>query len=60
VFLKSAIYNAKPRPITPNYQKISQAIYTNVNDALTGDITPKEALDTANDAIQQALDEAYG
>jgi multiple sugar transport system substrate-binding protein len=58
--LKRAIYRAKPRPITPNYQKISQAIYTNVNDALTGDITPKEALDAANDAIQQALDEAYG
>lgn len=57
--LKKAIYNARPRPITPSYQKISQAIYTNVNDALTGDITPKEALDTANDAIQQALDDAY-
>jgi multiple sugar transport system substrate-binding protein len=58
--LKRAIYNARPRPITPNYQKISQAIYTNVNDALTGDITPAEALDAANDAIQQALDDAYG
>ncbi len=57
--LKKAIYNARPRPITPSYQKISQAIYTNVNDALTGDITPNEALDTANDAIQQALDDAY-
>jgi len=58
--LKRAVYNARPRPITPHYQKISQAIYTSVNDALTGDITPKEALDTANDAIQQALDDAYG
>ncbi len=57
--LRDAIRTAKPRPIVPNYQAVSQAISTNVNRALRGALSPEQALRLANDQMQQALDSAY-
>jgi hypothetical protein len=50
--------NAEIRPVAPNYKAVSEAIYTNVNRALIGDTTPEQALQTANEEMQQALDDA--
>jgi multiple sugar transport system substrate-binding protein len=57
--LRSAIFNAKSRPVTPNYSEVSAAISKNVNRALRGSLDPQTALATANDEIQQALADAY-
>ena len=38
------------------YPQISQAIYENVNAALSGKVSPEEALKTAKDQMQQALE----
>jgi multiple sugar transport system substrate-binding protein len=56
--LKSAVEDAKLRPETPNYPAISEAIHKNVNRALNG-LAPEDALEAANDEMQQALDDAY-
>jgi multiple sugar transport system substrate-binding protein len=53
--LKQAISQAKPRPVSPVYPQISQAIYKNVNDALAGRVSPKDALATADKQINSAL-----
>jgi trehalose/maltose transport system substrate-binding protein len=53
--LKAAIAQAKPRPVSPVYPQISQAIYNNVNAALTGKESPAAALKTAQAQIQNAL-----
>jgi multiple sugar transport system substrate-binding protein len=61
--LRTAIFGARTRPVTPNYQAVSEAIYKNVNRALSGalrnDPLPADALDTANYEMQKALDIAY-
>jgi multiple sugar transport system substrate-binding protein len=54
--LKAAIAQAKPRPVSPVYPQISQAIYNNVNAALAGKVAPAEALRTAQSEIQSALE----
>jgi multiple sugar transport system substrate-binding protein len=53
--LAEAVANAKARPVSPVYPQISQAIYKNVNAALSGSVSPQEALATAQDDIAQAL-----
>ena len=45
--LKQAIEQAKSRPVSPVYPQISQAIYKNVNEALSGAVSPEEALKKA-------------
>ncbi len=45
-----------PRPAgTPNYPKVSSAIYTNVNAALSGSTSPSAALAAAQSGINTAL-----
>ncbi len=39
---------------TPNYALVSKDIYTNINAALAGQMSPKSALDTANSGLQSA------
>ena len=56
VDLKRAILTAKSRPITPNYEAVSSAIYENVNRALNLQSSPEEALEAAQQDMQQALD----
>ena len=56
--LQDAIRTAKARPVVPNYLAVSRAIYTNVNAALQGEVSPEDALEAANDQVQLALDAA--
>ncbi|MCL6598029.1 MAG: ABC transporter substrate-binding protein [Alicyclobacillus macrosporangiidus] len=45
-----------PRPAqTPNYPQVSQAIYTNVNQALTGSVSVDDALKKAQQQVQSAV-----
>jgi multiple sugar transport system substrate-binding protein len=53
--LKQAVTQAKSRPVSPVYPQISQAIYQNVNKALAGQMTPQDALKTADASINKAL-----
>ena len=54
--LKTAIEQAKPRPVSPVYPQISEAVYNNVYDALQGNTSPDEAASKMNDEIQKALE----
>jgi len=54
--LQESVFNARLRPRVSNYQSVSRAIYTNVNRALRGDLEPEEALELANDQMDQALE----
>jgi multiple sugar transport system substrate-binding protein len=53
--LRQAVEQAQPRPVTPVYTQVSQAIYENVNAALSGQAEPKEALENAQRDLEQAL-----
>jgi multiple sugar transport system substrate-binding protein len=53
--LKTAIEQAKSRPVSPVYPQISQAIYKNVNQALSGAMTPEDALKKAQTDMENAL-----
>jgi multiple sugar transport system substrate-binding protein len=54
--LRDAVEQARPRPVTPVYPQVSQAIYDNVYAALQGDMSPDEAATKMNDDIQKALE----
>ncbi len=54
--LREAITQAQPRPVTPLYTQVSQAIYENAHDALTGQATPDAAASAMNQEIQRALE----
>jgi multiple sugar transport system substrate-binding protein len=54
--LKTAIEQAKPRPVSPVYPQISEAIFNNVYDALQGNASPDDAAKKMNDDIQKALE----
>ena len=53
--LKAAIESAKARPVSPVYPQISQAIYNNVNAALSGQKSPEDALKQGQAEIKKAL-----
>ena len=54
--LRKAVEQAKPRPVSPVYPQISEAIYTNVYAALQGDKSPDQAATDMNGDIQKALE----
>ena len=54
--LRQAVEQAQPRPVSPVYTQISQAIYENVNAALAGQVQPQEALENAQRDMEQALE----
>jgi multiple sugar transport system substrate-binding protein len=54
--LRDAIDQAQPRPVSPVYPQISEAIYNNVYAALQGDMSPDEAASKMNEDIQGALE----
>src|SRR5215216_5246400 len=54
--LRTAIEQAQPRPVSPVYPQISEAIYNNVYAALQGDMSPDEAAGKMNDEIQKAVE----
>jgi multiple sugar transport system substrate-binding protein len=53
--LREAVERASARPVSPVYPQISQAIYKNVNAALSGQVSPEQALATADAQIEEAL-----
>jgi multiple sugar transport system substrate-binding protein len=53
--LEQAITQAKSRPVSPVYSLISAAIYKNVNAALSGSMSPQDALKKADTDITKAL-----
>jgi multiple sugar transport system substrate-binding protein len=53
--LQQAVAQAQARPVSPVYSLISQAIYKNVNAALSGGTTPADAVKTADAEITKAL-----
>jgi multiple sugar transport system substrate-binding protein len=53
--LRDAISQAKSRPVSPVYPQVSQAIYKNVNAALSGKVAPEQALETAQSEMDKAL-----
>jgi len=53
--LKQAVAQAKSRPVSPVYSLISEAIYKNVNAALSGSITPEAAIKKADGQITKAI-----
>jgi len=54
--LRDAIDQAKPRPVSPVYPQISEAIYNNVYAALQGKTSSDEASSKMNEEIQKALE----
>jgi multiple sugar transport system substrate-binding protein len=54
--LKAAVEQGQARPVSPVYAQISEAIYTNVHDALQGNKEPQAALDQMTSDIEQALE----
>jgi multiple sugar transport system substrate-binding protein len=54
--LKKAIEQGQSRPVSPVYTQISEAIYTNVHDALQGKTDAKGALGKMKDQIEKALE----
>jgi multiple sugar transport system substrate-binding protein len=53
--LRQAIEQAKSRPVSPVYPQISEAIYKNVNEALSGATSPEDAIKTAQSQMEKAL-----
>jgi multiple sugar transport system substrate-binding protein len=53
--LRKAVAQASPRPISPVYPLISEAIYNNVYSALWSGTSVDSALKKANDQINRAL-----
>jgi multiple sugar transport system substrate-binding protein len=53
--LLKALEQAEPRPVSPVYTEISQAIYDNVFAVLNGRSSPDEAASTMNSEIEEAL-----
>jgi multiple sugar transport system substrate-binding protein len=54
--LLKAVQQAQPRPVSPVYPQINEAINKNVYEALSGDVSPEAALDQADKQIQSALE----
>jgi multiple sugar transport system substrate-binding protein len=53
--LRKAIEQGGVRPQTPVYAQVSAAIYKNVNAALSGQVSPEDALKKADEQINEAL-----
>ena len=53
--VEKAISQAKPRPVSPVYPQISEAIYNNVNQALSGKVGVDAAVSAMNSQIKKAL-----
>ena len=53
--LRTAIEQAQPRPVSPVYPQISEAIYNNVYSVLSSGTSPKTALKNMQSQIDKAL-----
>jgi multiple sugar transport system substrate-binding protein len=53
---RQALDDAYPRPITPYYNDVTQAIYRAANDVASGRIEPDEAVEQIDRTVQLAVD----
>jgi multiple sugar transport system substrate-binding protein len=53
--MRKGIEQARSRPVSPVYPQISQAIYKNVNRAISGQTSPEDAMKQAQSDIEKAL-----
>jgi multiple sugar transport system substrate-binding protein len=53
--MRKGIEQAKARPVSPVYPQISQAIYKNVNQAISGQMSAEDAMKKAQSEIESAL-----
>ncbi|HAQ07876.1 MAG TPA: ABC transporter substrate-binding protein, partial [Bacillus bacterium] len=49
------LHSAVPRPITPNYPKVSDIMQIEVSKALTKEITPEQAVKNMQQKMEEAL-----
>jgi multiple sugar transport system substrate-binding protein len=54
--LKAAVEQGQVRPVSPVYSQITEAIFTNVHDALQGRAEPQAALEKMSSDIEKALE----
>lgn len=54
--LRKAVEQAKPRPVTPVYPQVTEAIYKNAFAAMKGDMAPKSAVARMQTEIEKALE----
>ena len=54
--LKGAVEQGQARPVSPVYSQISEAIFSNVHDALQGNAEPQAALEKMTSDIERALE----
>jgi ABC-type glycerol-3-phosphate transport system substrate-binding protein len=54
-FGHQAVTQAKARPVSPVYPEISESIDKNVNAALSGQVSPADAMKKADEQINEAL-----
>jgi multiple sugar transport system substrate-binding protein len=54
--LLKAVEQGQARPVSPVYPQISEAIYKNLHSALTGQMSPDEAVSAMHEEITQALE----
>lgn len=56
--IRSIIEAATPRPVTPVYARLSSELQVELHRALTGDATPRDALNAAAVRMQRIVDES--
>ncbi len=54
-YFYDVLLGARPRPVHPRYPEISNVIFTEVHRALTGEITPAQAIKNMADRIRQIV-----
>ena len=54
--LRKAVEQADPRPVSPVYPEISEAIYKNAYEAINGQASVDEAVQAMDEQVQAALD----
>jgi multiple sugar transport system substrate-binding protein len=58
VVAKTALTNAKPRPVSPYYSDMSLEMSEQFNTSLKGDESPEAAVKTLQDSLQQIVEQA--
>jgi multiple sugar transport system substrate-binding protein len=56
--IRRIIEAAVPRPVTPVYARLSEELQIELHRALTGDVSPKSALDAAATRMQRIIDDS--
>jgi multiple sugar transport system substrate-binding protein len=54
---KTALQNARPRPVSPYYSQMSRTMAQQFNNVLTGATSPRESVETLQSELQQIIEE---